>query len=47
MFDGDIVCRSEFGKGSNFVFLVAVSLNDQNKDQNMDLNNRIMNPLQK
>ena len=24
MFDGDIVCRSEYGKGANFVFIVAL-----------------------
>lgn len=25
MFEGDILCRSKFGQGSNFVFIVALS----------------------
>ena len=47
IYDGDIICRSQLGKGSNLIFLVAVSLKDESCDQNTILNNRILNPLQK
>lgn len=44
MFNGDIVCQSELGKGSKFTFVVSLE-----RDQNLageDLKNqRILNPI--
>lgn len=34
-FDGDIICRSEYGKGSKFIFIVA--LDNKNNAQSNDL----------
>lgn len=46
MYDGDIVCRSEFGTGSNFVFIVA--LGDASNLAHLEGPvQRIQNPLKK
>ena len=49
MFDGDIVCQSEPGKGSTFIFIVALASNEcQNMNMNGgNLNDRILNPVNK
>ena len=46
MFDGDIVCHSNYGHGSNFILIVAIGqdINDQVRNYHCD---RIMNPDQK
>ena len=46
MFDGDIVCISQHGHGSNFVFIVAVS-DDRGEIDNGISSDRILNPLSK
>ena len=46
MFDGEIICISKFGQGTNFVFIVALTQIADNEDSS-NLNNRIMNPIQK
>lgn len=47
MFEGDIICRSKQGKGSNFVFLVALGSRETVDDDCLKTNNRILNPFQK
>ena len=50
MFDGDIICRSKPGHGSNFVFIVALgngSNNNDNGSGNLSSGGRIMNPIQR
>ena len=47
MFDGDIVCRSEYGHGSNFIFLVALCNNFKNGNYKSVSNYRIKNPNKK
>ena len=46
MFDGNIVCHSNYGHGSNFIFIVAIgqNINDLVSNYHCD---RIMNPEQK
>ena len=44
-FDGDIICKSEPGKGSNFIFIVALEENSNpTAPDNSSLANRILNP---
>ena len=48
MFDGDIICRSRFSEGSNFIFIVA--LDNKSKFENGDnapMQNRMLNPIQR
>ena len=47
IFEGDIVCRSDYGSGTNFIFIVALGSKTGSGDQILTMNNRIMNPLQK
>ena len=42
---GDIICRSEFGVGTNFIFLVG--LGRENGDGNKILPKRILNPIKR
>ena len=46
MFNGEIICRSEYGKGSNFIFLVALGLGP-NAIMSENATSRIRNPLKK
>ena len=45
MFDGDIVCHSQHGNGSNFTFLMAVGIDEANDCRNEQSNDRILNPV--
>lgn len=45
MFNGDITCSSVYGKGSNFIFLVA--LEPELLETDIELSKRIMNPVKK
>ena len=47
IFEGDIVCRSEYGSGTNFIFIVALGSKSNSGDGALTMNNRIMNPTQK
>ena len=42
---GDIVCRSEFGKGTNFTFIIALG-RDNTKDDKMKIQ-RMFNPIKR
>ena len=46
MFDGEIICRSRHGYGSNFIFIVAIS---EQGDMNVNSisSDRILNPVKK
>lgn len=46
MFDGEIICRSRLGFGTNFIFIVALDggIDEQENDQGIT---RIMNPIKK
>ena len=44
MFDGDIICRSDQGHGSNFVFIVAIMDDEGGIQSNEISSNRILNP---
>lgn len=46
MFDGDIICRSQYGHGSNFVFIVALSSSKEVSEESNGIL-RIKNPVQK
>ena len=46
MFEGDIICQSVHGQGSNFVFIVCL---ESDSSQSMDSGNtvkRLLNPVQ-
>ena len=47
MFDGDIICRSQHGHGSNFIFVVAISEDIDGELDNGISSDRIMNPDKK
>lgn len=48
MFQGDIVCRSKLGYGSNFIFVVALGSESMDGlSNNLVYNNRILNPVKK
>ena len=47
MFNGDIICRSIYGKGSNFIFIVELCDENHPDGASMLLLNRIMNPVQR
>lgn len=44
MYDGDIICRSQFGVGSNFIFIIALC-NPSDLSETEGPVKRIMNPL--
>lgn len=44
MFDGDIICRSEYGKGTNFIFVVALG-QQSDTHSNKESSQRILNPI--
>ena len=46
MFDGEIICKSEVGKGTNFIFIVSLTDDEIIEGQDSS-NNRFMNPIQK
>ena len=46
MFEGDILCRSKFGQGSNFVFIVALSSDTEAMSGNTHSQmQRMINPI--
>lgn len=47
MFDGDIVCHSQYGKGTNFIFLMALAADQVDNLHDVTSNNRILNPIKK
>lgn len=46
MFHGDIICQSEHGQGSNFIFIVALGNGTENASNNIS-NSRIRNTILK
>ena len=46
IYDGDIICRSKFCSGSNFIFIVALG-DETNKNILSPKLSRLMNPIQK
>lgn len=46
MFDGEMICRSKKGHGSNFVFIMAIDENIDTFKDNLELD-RILNPVYK
>ena len=46
MFDGHITCRSEYGAGSNFIFIVALGKENQLEGTDTTFC-RMLNPIQK
>lgn len=46
MYEGEIICRSKFGVGSNFVFIVALGDAAELSDTEGPVK-RIVNPIQK
>ena len=45
MFDGDIICRSKEGFGSNFIFIVGLGQDDEVTSNEQVTNIRIKNPI--
>ena len=45
--DGEIVCISECGHGSNFIFIVSLGEISDNLKESVAFSNRIFNPINK
>ena len=45
MFNGDIICRSNYGYGTKFIFLIA--LEPELIETEIDSSKRIMNPIRR
>ena len=47
MFGGDIICQSEIGKGSNFIFIVELGEFNYKNGESVTQMNRLLNPMKR